>query len=773
MVEAVESRVLLASSLVSLNFHEFHSSLTSTSSSSASPLGILPLDNGSLAPVGYTPEQIRTAYGFNSVMFGTVAGDGAGQTIAIVDCYDDPSFVNTSSNSYKTSDLAQFDAAFGLPDPPSFTKVNETGGATLPGTDPAGRGNLAGNWEIEEALDIEWAHAMAPGANIVLVEATSDTTNNDLLTAVKTAATLPGVSAISMSWGLESEIAGEVATDSTFVTPAGHQGVTFLAASGDSGSPGYYPAYSPNVVAVGGTSLNLNTDNSIQSEIAWAGSGGGTSKFETEPAYQIAVQNTGFRTIPDVAFDADPYTGVAVYDSYNDTDGSGPWVQIGGTSLASPSWAGLIAVVNQGRVLAGAGTLDGPTETLPYLYAMPSADFNDIVSGSNGGYNAGSGYDEATGLGSPKANLLINDLANYGTASKFVITANPPASVIAGDRFAVAVAAENSNGNLDPEFNGSVTISLSSDPTGAALGGTLTVNAVRGEAVFDNLTIGVLGSGYQFTAKTANFPSLTTSKFSIISNPTPWQGTYYPGPTDASLRAAINAAESNGFSSNVIELVNANYLYSDSASGAIVVQNASSLASKTLTIVGVGAGSTVIEPNGGGWQDRLFEIVGTTKAQTFVNIEDLTITGGNARGGGVLGGVAALGGGILIDNAMVTLQHVSMLSNVAFGLAGAPAPPGLGETQAERARLAKPPKGARSTWQAGPSPSSTTHLRTIRRPADSAERAETGNRALVLAFRAKQRAADPPAKAGRGERLWRSDLRRLGKPLRPAGLVYE
>ncbi len=700
-VESIESRVLPASSVVSFSFHEYHANLPNKPGDNPSPMGILPLDNGSLAPVGYTPQQVRTAYGFDSVMFGSVVGDGSGQTIAIVDCYDDPNFVNTTSNNYKNSDLAQFDAAFGLPDPPSFTKVNETGGTTLPGTDPVGAGYVLGNWEIEEALDIEWTHAMAPGANIVLVEASSDATNNDLLTAVQTAAALPGVSVISMSWGLESEIAGELATDSTFVTPAGHQGVTFLAASGDSGSPGYYPAYSPNVIAVGGTSLNLNLDNTIQSETAWAGSGGGTSKFETEPTYQLGVQNTGFRTIPDVAFDADPYTGVAVYDSYNDTDGSGPWVQIGGTSLASPSWAGLIAVVNQGRVLAGASTLDGPTETLPYLYAMPSTDFNDIVTGSNGGYNAGPGYDEATGLGSPKANLLINDLANYGTASKFVITANPPTRVIQGDPFAVAVAAENTNGNLDPEFNGSVTISLSSNSTGAALGGTLTVNAVRGEAVFDDLTIGALGSGYQFTASTANFPSLTTSTFSIVSNPTPWQGTYYPGPTDTNLRAAINAAESNGFANNTIELVDANYLFSDGASGAIVIQNNSNLPEKTLTIIGVGAGSTVLEPSGNNWQDRLFEIVGAANSATIVNIDDLTINGGNARGGGVLGGTAALGGGILIDNALVSLQNISLSSNVAFGLAGAQELRGREEIRGQTAPWEKRPEGAPSTCLAG------------------------------------------------------------------------
>ena len=164
-----------------------------------------------------------------------------------------------------------------------------------------------------------------------------------------------------MSWGL-NEYSGEQALDSVFVTPAGHQGVTFVAASGDEGgysvddggnpttTPGIlYAAASPNVLAAGGTTLNLNADSSYNSETAWSGSGGGTSLFEPEPVYQEGVQTTGDRTVPDVAFDADPNTGVAVYDSYNDTDNSGPWVEVGGTSLAAPSWAALIAIANQAR----------------------------------------------------------------------------------------------------------------------------------------------------------------------------------------------------------------------------------------------------------------------------------------------------------------------------------------------------------------------------------------------------------------------------------------
>ena len=176
---------------------------------------------------------MRQAYGVNNIMFGSVTGDGTGQTIAIIDAYDDPT---------ATSDLHAFDQYFGLPDPPSFAKVNENGGTTLPGTDPAGPGN---DWEIEESLDIEWTHAMAPGANILLVEANRTASDADLITAaVGYARTAPGVSAVSMSFG-RSESSSDTTENSTFTTPAGHQGVTFLASTGDSGSPGEFPPFLP------------------------------------------------------------------------------------------------------------------------------------------------------------------------------------------------------------------------------------------------------------------------------------------------------------------------------------------------------------------------------------------------------------------------------------------------------------------------------------------------------------------------------------------------
>src|SRR5262245_17311027 len=194
-------------------------------------------------PTGYTPSQLKAAYGFDKISFNGIPGDGRNTTIAIVDAYNDPNIVN---------DLHQFDLQFGLPDP-SLTIVNQNGSTSnLPATDSG--------WITEIALDVEWAHAMAPGASILLVEANS-ASYSDLMTAVNTARNYPGVVAVSMSWG-GSEFSGETGYDSYFTTPANHKGVAFVASSGDTGAPADYPGSSPNVLTVGGTTLFLNGDNS-------------------------------------------------------------------------------------------------------------------------------------------------------------------------------------------------------------------------------------------------------------------------------------------------------------------------------------------------------------------------------------------------------------------------------------------------------------------------------------------------------------------------------
>ena len=350
-----------------------------------------------------TPAQVNQAYGFNAISSNGIVGNGAGQTIAIIDAYDDPKFVDSTSPNFASSDLHQFDLAFGLPDPPSFIKVAQDGSNNYPAQNTG--------WDGEIALDVEWAHALAPMANILLVEANDNSYTNLINGAENYARQQPGVSVVTMSFG-GGEFTGENSLDSYFTTPAGHTGVTFVASTGDSGSPGGYPGLSPNVLAVGGTTLTLGAGNSYGGETAWSGGGGGLSTLESEPVYQrgVVTQTTTQRAIPDVSFDADPNSGVAVYDTVNNSPAS-PWWQVGGTSLAAPSWAALIGITDQLRMANGFSTLDGPSQTLPNLYKLPSTDFHDITTGSNGTYSAGVGYDLVTGRGTPIANLLVPDLA--------------------------------------------------------------------------------------------------------------------------------------------------------------------------------------------------------------------------------------------------------------------------------------------------------------------------------------------------------------------------
>ena len=250
-------------------------------------------------PPGYSPAQVRHAYGFDQVKFGSTPGDGRGQTIAIVDAYNDPKI---------KSDLATFDSKFKLPAPPSFLVLNQTGRTKLPAAN--------GGWAQEISLDVEWAHAIAPKANILLVESTTSGFN-DMLQAINYARNRVGVSAVSMSFTF-SDFSSEANYDSYFTTPAGHTGVSFVAASGDSGNLSAWPDASPNVLSVGGTSLTLDASNNRLSETAWSGSSGGPSAYEPVPSYQQGLPGAdpNFRSMPDVSYNANPNTGVAIYDSF-------------------------------------------------------------------------------------------------------------------------------------------------------------------------------------------------------------------------------------------------------------------------------------------------------------------------------------------------------------------------------------------------------------------------------------------------------------------------
>jgi autotransporter-associated beta strand protein len=477
LLERVEERLLLSGMDA---HHVIFGTLGHVGSYSSAPWSPAAVGNpaaavGTAAP--FNPAQIRAVYGLSSI-----SGDGTGQTILIIDAYEDPNI---------EADLATFDSNFGLPAPPSFIKVNQNGGSDLSAVPASG----TSGWATEIALDVEWAHAMAPGANIILME-TNSTSFADILTApmtaLKTAPSLQNVSVVSMSFG-QPEFSGESSYDSLFVTPSGHRNVTFLASTGDNGSPGCYPAYSPNVVAVGGTSLTINGDNIYGGETGWSGSGGGQSKkvfghyLETEPSYQNSVQSSGARQTPDVSFDADVHTGVYMYDSYppDVTANGAAWLMAGGTSLAAPCWAGLIAVADGLRYDQGLSTLDGRQQTLPTLYSLPSADFHDITSGSNGGFSATTGYDMVTGIGTPVANYLVPDLVGPAS-SGLAITPNSTSTAPA---IAATVASGGHSNVAAAEY---FVDTVGNNGAGTALSGTfgsLTVNtsATLGTAVFNGL----------------------------------------------------------------------------------------------------------------------------------------------------------------------------------------------------------------------------------------------------------------------------------------------
>lgn len=345
----------------------------------------------STAPTGYTPAQVRALLG--------LTGTGAGQTIAVVTAYDAP-------NAAK--DLALFSSTFGLPAPPSFRKVNQTGGTKMPPVD--------GWWALEAALDLQWAHAVAPAADLLLVQASSSALGN-LLAAVSWAAAQPRVTVVSGSFGAP-EFASQKDQDARCRLTTG----VCVFASGDNGSPGTYPATNPWALAVGGTTLLLDGAGGVVSETAWSGSGGGVSAYSPKPAYQSGT-SAARRTSPDVAYAGDPATGFAVYSSTPYQRQTG-WFVMGGTSAGAPQWAGLLAAANGLRKGVGKGPLTAtnaagatPLHSAVYSSAVRSStSLFDVVSGANGTCGAvcaaTAGYDMVTGVGSPRRGLdaVLRDL---------------------------------------------------------------------------------------------------------------------------------------------------------------------------------------------------------------------------------------------------------------------------------------------------------------------------------------------------------------------------
>jgi subtilase family serine protease len=389
-----------------------------------------PTDAQCRAQIGqpcYSPQEIRTAYDLDPVL--KAGYTGKGQTIVIIDSFGDPTIQN---------DLQVFDSAYGLPAPPSFSVLAPLGQLQF---DPNTPGMIG--WAAEISLDVEWAHAMAPDANIVLMTSPVNETQGvqgmpEFLYLEQYAVNHHLGKIISQSWAT---------TENTlFTIPGGRQvinnfdrfyqkadaaGVTVLGSTGDSGTANpdingniypfptvNFPASSPYITAVGGTSLFADTNGNYQNETAWSATGGGISQYFNEPNYQkttlpASAQKllNGHRGLPDIAFNADPGTGVLVYLSFPGVPAG--WYIFGGTSEGSPTWAGIIADGNQ---MAGhsLGFIN------PAVYKLGKGSdyaesFHDITVGNNRqdnipGYDATPSWDPTTGWGTPKVATFLEEL---------------------------------------------------------------------------------------------------------------------------------------------------------------------------------------------------------------------------------------------------------------------------------------------------------------------------------------------------------------------------
>ena len=422
----------------------------------------------------YTPAQIRAAYGMpalpasgSSVTATQAAALGAGQTVYIIDANDDPN---------SAAELAAFNSSFGLPvcstvkiasnatlplaaagtSGCQFSVVYSTANATMSGSAPA----YDSGWATEIALDVQWVHATAPMARIVLIEA-PDASNASLVGAIQLANAM-GPGAVSMSFGA-AEGSWVSSYDSVFTAA----NMIYLAATGDSGTGVQWPAVSSHVVAVGGTSLTY-TGSGSRSEIAWSLTGGGISAYVATPSYQTpSVPDLGslsHRAVPDVAFNADPNTGqyLAVMSAGSS---SVSWLSAGGTSLATPQWAGTIAIANAQRALAAKSLLGDP-HAVVYTQIATSASnyasaFLDVTSGADGSCSTCSahvGYDESTGLGTPNSSSLLTQLSGAAASAPVVTPATINGTTGTALSFTVSVT------ESDP-----VTYSLSGQPSGMTI----------------------------------------------------------------------------------------------------------------------------------------------------------------------------------------------------------------------------------------------------------------------------------------------------------------
>ncbi|MCI4366294.1 MAG: S53 family peptidase [Thermoplasmata archaeon] len=361
-----------------------------------SPGASHPMGSPTCSKTALCPTTVRSAYNFTRLLKNAPA-NGTGQTIVIVDACGDP---------HIAADLANFDSVYHLP----VAALN----ITAFGTGTTCRNSA---WSTETSLDVEWAHVLAPGAKLHLIVTTSGK-DHTIYGAWNLSITQHFGEQISNSWGGRGSCGSIIQSQLRNATAAG---VTVLASGGDAGAWGLgtsqiaqNPADCPSVLTVGGTTLRVGAHGAYASESAWSGSGGGYVTGKAEPSYQSAAKISDPSAVlgkPDVAAVADPSTGVWVYNS-----NVGGWFTVGGTSVACPMWAALVADVN---ALRAANNLSSLGDVNAYLYtsvygpsgssANYSKEFHDVVTGSNG-WSAGTGWDAATGIGSFDAYPLAKQL---------------------------------------------------------------------------------------------------------------------------------------------------------------------------------------------------------------------------------------------------------------------------------------------------------------------------------------------------------------------------
>ena len=443
--------------------------------------------------IGQSPAQVQRAYGF-SQLYGQ-GYSGAGQTIAILGIDNDPHLL---------ADIVAFDEQFSIganPASAGFLSVIDQNGTVIikQGTVVQSGGNnpdQTNQTDFEIDIDVEWAHAIAPSANIVVVEADASNpqigvSGSDLAEAANQSPALaaslglPSAAVVSSSYGIGQETFDETTFDSNFI----EAGVTFVMAAGDTYNEVQWPSVSPDVVCVGGTVLTLGSTGDYLNEIVWNNGLGGTAfgasaGYEPIPSFQQGVSGISGsdRVMPDVAFAADGFY------AYNTSQG---WSDGFGTSFGAPQWSALFALADQVRAssLSSAQALDA-------LYASPASDYNLDTGTTSVAYNA------QWGLGTPRANVLVPGLTPR-------LSVSAPASATAGTPFSVTVDILDQSGNPLTSDDSSITLSVSSGP--GSLGGTLTVAAHNGVATFSNLTLDEAGTYTLAASDAADSARVATS----------------------------------------------------------------------------------------------------------------------------------------------------------------------------------------------------------------------------------------------------------------------